>query len=123
MAASGFAAGYAAIKLPESRHCWQASHGVCMACWYIAAPENECVCATEAETAWDAWLAALLRNALSAAPMDMAGLWGVAVRFGLNGIIGGRRDAVALSSVLELISEPTGPGAPSACLGADHIQC
>ena len=69
------------------------------------------VCVAEAETAWDAWLAGLLRNALAAAPMDMAGLWGVSVRFGLNGIMAGRRDPVALSSVLELISEPTGPGA------------
>ena len=85
------------------------------------------VCATGAETAWDAWLADLLLNALSAAPMDMAGLWGVSVRFGLNGIIIGRRDAVALSSVLELISEPTGPGAPSASVGAgappSTVQC
>jgi len=81
------------------------------------------VCAAGAETAWDAWLAALLRNALSAAPMDMAGLWGVSVRFGLNGIIVGRRDAVALSSVLELISEPTGPGVPFAHVSAVHTQC
>lgn len=76
------------------------------------------MCTAGAETAWDAWLAALLRDALSAAPMDMAGLWGVSVRFGINGIIAGRRDAVALSSVLELISEPTGPGSPFASVGA-----
>ncbi len=33
------------------------------------------------------------------------------MRFGINGVAGVNRDAGALASVLELISEPIGPGA------------
>ena len=59
---------------------------------------------------WDSWAAALLRKALQAAPLDFAGLWGVAVRFGLNGLALGGGDPQPLCSLLDLISEPTAAG-------------
>ena len=62
------------------------------------------------ESAWDEWAAALLQNALQAAPLDFAGLWGVAVRFGINGLAAAGADARPLSLLLDLISEPSSPG-------------
>ena len=57
---------------------------------------------------WDSWAAPLLRKALQAAPLDFAGLWGVAVRFGLNGLaLAGSSDPQPLCSLLDLISEST----------------
>lgn len=61
-------------------------------------------------SAWDEWASALLQKALQTAPLDFAGLWGVAVRFGLNGLVLAGGDSQPMACLLALISEPTAAG-------------
>ncbi len=63
---------------------------------------------TGGQSAWDAWARDLFHNAVSTAPLDLASLWSIALRFGLHGLC--ERQHPDIGTLLQLVADFPGPG-------------
>eukprot|EP00873_Tetraselmis_striata_P035714 jgi/Tetstr1/455978/TSEL_042757.t2 len=71
-------------------------------------------------SAWEAWLRGLLRASLAGSPLELADMWGLVVRYGVGSLVQGGDDS-RLTTLLELVAEPTEPGAPSSAV-VKHLK-
>ena len=105
----------------------------------VSAFSNVRDCAGTGKSAWDAWARDALSGALAAAPLDMADVWALGVRYGVNGLLHaggpGRGSAPragaalglsldpnpspGLGPLLELVAEPVPSGALGPYLSPD----
>lgn len=65
-------------------------------------------------SAWEAWLRALLRSSLAGSPLELADMWGLVVRYGVDGLIRSA-DHSRLAMLLELVAAPVELVSPPLC--------
>ena len=66
-------------------------------------------CVAGGQSAWDAWARDLLQDAVRAAPLDLASVWAIALRYGLHGLC--QQQHSGIGRLLELVADFPGPGA------------
>ena len=73
-------------------------------------------CCEDGAHAWDQWIGEALQNALAKCPLEMADMWGLAVRFAVGGLCRSS-NTPALWKVLEMLKETTlNVGSSATCI-------
>ena len=89
-----------------------------MCCVVLTIADWTRVGVADGKSAWDSWARRVVQNAVSSAPLDLASVWSLALRFGLHGLCEKQHNGIG--ALLELLADY--PSSGDSCCPYEHAR-